>query len=104
MNKISVILTLNKTTCGLDSILNQSYQNIEIIALYNNLSQEQIDNYKKIEKLKLIKINDSNKWNNRIIGFDNSTGDYIYFWAYMVKSSSEEYNRSFQIDITTSNE
>ena len=32
------------------------------------------------------------------------TGDYIYFWAYMVKSSSEEYNRSFQIDITTSNE
>ena len=79
MNKISVILTLNKTTSGLDSILNQSYQNIEIIALYNNLSQEQIDNYKKIEKLKLIKINDSNKWNNRIIGFDNSTGDYISF-------------------------
>ena len=38
MNKISVILTLNKTTCGLDSILNQSYQNIEIIALYNNQS------------------------------------------------------------------
>lgn len=31
-------------------------------------------------------------------------GDYIYFWAYMVQKSSEEYNRSFTIDITAANE
>ncbi len=30
--------------------------------------------------------------------------DYTYFWAYLVKNSSDEYKRSFQIDITTSNE
>ena len=66
MSKISVILTLNKNTSGLDSVLNQSYQNIEIIALYYNLSQKQIDDYGKIDKLKLIKIDDTNKWNNRI--------------------------------------
>ena len=91
MNKISVIVLNNNHKESIESILNQSYQNIEIIYLYDELSSEikECFDKKSKKKIKLVQINNLSKWNQRIIGISKATGDYISFL---------EENDSFDLD------
>ena len=85
--KVSIIVpiynaskTLRRT---LDSILNQSYNNLEIILVNDGSTDDSLNicnEYKKIDSRIIIK-NESNKGvsASRNIGLDNMTGDYVVF-------------------------
>lgn len=88
MSKISVIIPVYNTeeflpTC-LDSILEQSYKNLEIILLNNestDKSQQIIDNYSKLDE-RIISFKLDGKKGvgaSRNFGIDQATGDYIFF-------------------------
>ena len=110
MNKVSVIVINNNDKKSIESILNQSYKNIEIIYLYEKLSSEiEYFNIEDKERIKLVQVQNLSKWNQRIIGINKATGDYISFlegndyydldyFRLMIKNATE--NKS---DITISN-
>ena len=80
MNKVSVIVINNNDKKSIESILNQSYKNIEIIYLYEKLSSEiEYFNIEDKERIKLVQVQNLSKWNQRIIGINKATGDYISF-------------------------
>lgn len=66
----------------IDSILSQTYKNIEIIII-NDGSKDETENkckkYLQNEKIKYIKIENSGVSNARNIGIENATGKYIVF-------------------------
>ena len=66
----------------IDSILKQSYGNLEIIIINDgskDSTEEKCMKYIKIKKIKYIRINNSGVSNARNIGIENSTGTYIMF-------------------------
>ncbi len=88
MCKISVIVPVYNvedylTTC-LDSLINQTHKNIEILIVNDKTpdnSQQIIDDYKKRDKRIVSIIHDVNKGlgGARNTGISNATGDYISF-------------------------
>ena len=83
--KISVIVPVYNTgkyldKC-LDSLLNQTYNNLEIIVVEDcstDKSREALQKYSKNKKIKIV-FNDQNKGLSfsRNIGLKNATGDYV---------------------------
>ena len=66
----------------IDSILKQSYSNLEIIIINDgskDSTEEKCMKYIKNKKIKYIRINNSGVSNARNIGIENSTGTYIMF-------------------------
>ena len=66
----------------IDSILKQSYGNLEIIIINDgskDSTEEKCMKYTKNKKIKYIRIKNSGVSNARNIGIDNSTGTYIMF-------------------------
>lgn len=87
MSKISIIIPVYKTEkylhrC-LDSVINQTYQNIEVILVDDgspDKSGEICDEYaNKDERIKVIHKNNAGVTEARISGLQNCTGDYIAF-------------------------
>ncbi len=87
MNKISIIIPVYNSErylkkC-LDSILNQTYKNLEIILIDDGSedgSLKIMNEYKKNDKrIKIIKKNNSGVSSSRNIGIKNSTGEFITF-------------------------
>lgn len=85
--KISIIIPVyngEKTIerC-INSIINNNYENIEIIVINdgsNDRTLEILEKIKKVEKrLKVISQKNSGVSAARNLGIKNSTGDYIYF-------------------------
>lgn len=82
MKKISVIIHSNKKNECLkkciESINGQTYKNIEIIVLKNNLEDEEF--LKEQKNIKLIETEkESNLFDSYIIGSKQATGDYLSF-------------------------
>ena len=66
----------------IDSILKQSYGNLEIIIINDgskDSTEEKCMKYIKNKKIKYIRIKNSGVSNARNIGIENSTGTYIMF-------------------------
>ena len=66
----------------IDSILKQSYSNLEIIIINDgskDSTEEKCMKYIKNKRIKYIRINNSGVSNARNIGIENSTGTYIMF-------------------------
>lgn len=87
MSKVSIIVPIyngeNVLSRCIDSILNQSYKNLEIILINDGSKDKSIDILRKYEKLddRIIVINNENKGvsETRNIGVMQATGDYIQF-------------------------
>ena len=88
MNKVSVIITTYNSELyirdALNSAINQSYENIEILVIDNNSTDKTLDivnsimqNYPKLIKLYFEKNQGANYARN--LGVDKATGDYIQF-------------------------
>ena len=86
--KISVIIpvfnNLQYIKKSIDSVINQSYKNLEIIILNGAIAKEEssilLEEYKDIKNVKIV--NHSSKltlFEARILGFENTTGDYIAY-------------------------
>lgn len=87
MKKISVIIPVYNVeryleTC-LDSVINQTYQNLEIIIINDGSTDSSLEICKKYEKLdkRIILIDQKNKGLSgaRNFGIKKATGDYIHF-------------------------
>lgn len=85
--KVSIIVPVynaaSTLTRCLDSIINQTHKNIEIILINDGSKDNTLnickDYTKKDKRIKLINKENSGVSNSRNIGIDNATGDYITF-------------------------
>lgn len=86
--KVSIITCLYNVSSflpqGLDCLVNQSYENLEIIIVDDGSCDDSLEKCKEVAK-KDSRIRIFNKENGglgsaRNMGLDNATGDYIYFY------------------------
>lgn len=82
---ISVIINVYNgekfiTKC-LDSVINQSYQNLEILIINDGSTDNTLDIIKKYKdkRIKIITTKNLGLSLSRNVGIDNATGDYLYF-------------------------
>ena len=86
MKKVSVIIPMHNAEKtikrALDSLMNQSYANIEVVVVNNNSTDKSINIAKTyLNKLELKLLNEKNSGPSyaRNNGIENSSGEYIMF-------------------------
>lgn len=86
MDKISVIVPVYnvETTVGkcIESILNQTFSDIELIVVNDGTpdkSMEVVEKYKQDKRIKIVNKENAGLPQARKTGFENSTGEYIFF-------------------------
>lgn len=86
--KVSIITCLYNVSSflphGLDCLVNQSYENLEIIIVDDGSSDDSLEKCKEVAKkdsrIRIFHKENGGLGSARNMGLDNATGDYIYFY------------------------
>lgn len=99
---ISVIIPVYKQNNNylkecLESVLNQTYKNIELICIDNGLTKDNIQLLSNYKNITILKNNDSNVSSARNLGISKCNGDWIVFL------DSDDYLESNYCDVMLNN-